>query len=47
MPIQPFKLERYFARYEFSVKTLLNSSDCEGLGMDELLGMALPENRGL
>lgn len=47
MPIQPFKLERYFARYEFSVKYLLSSSDCESLGMDELLGMAAPESHAL
>ena len=39
MPIQTFKLERYFARYEFSVKYLLSSSDCESL---ELLGVAAP-----
>lgn len=42
MPIQPFKLERYFARYEFSVKYLLSSSDCESL---ELLGMAVPSGK--
>jgi aspartate/methionine/tyrosine aminotransferase len=47
MPIQPFKLERYFARYEFNIKYLLSSSDCESLGMDELLGMAAPESRTL
>jgi aspartate/methionine/tyrosine aminotransferase len=47
MTIQPFKLERYFARYEFSVKYLLSSSDCESLGMDELLGMASPESRAV
>jgi aspartate/methionine/tyrosine aminotransferase len=47
MPIQPFKLERYFARYEFSVKYLLSSSDCESLGMDELLSMAAPASRAL
>lgn len=47
MTIQPFKLERYFAHYEFSVKYLLSSSDCESLGMDELLGMAAPESRAL
>jgi aspartate/methionine/tyrosine aminotransferase len=44
MPIEPFKLERYFARYEFSVKYLLSSSDCEGLLLSELLGMASPES---
>ncbi len=43
MPINPFKLERYFAQYEFSVKYLLSSSDCESLGMAELLEMASPE----
>ena len=42
MPIQPFKLERYFARYEVSVKHLLSSSDCESQGMDELLGLTVP-----
>lgn len=47
MNIQPFKLERYFARYEFSVKYLLSSSDCESLRMDELLEMALPSTRAL
>jgi len=31
MPIQPFKFERSFARYKFSVKPLLNFSDCESL----------------
>jgi aspartate/methionine/tyrosine aminotransferase len=47
MPIQPFKLERYFAKYEFSVKYLLSSSDCESLGMAELLGMAAPASQEL
>jgi aspartate/methionine/tyrosine aminotransferase len=40
MNISPFKLERYFAEYEFKVKYLLSPSDCEGLSMSELLGMA-------
>ena len=40
MQISPFKLERYFAAYEFSVNYLLSASDCESLGMQELLGMA-------
>lgn len=47
MPIHPFKLERYFARYEFSVKYLLSSSDCESLSMAEVLAMAAPETREL
>ena len=44
MPIEPFKLERFFARYEFSVKYLLSSSDCESLTLSELLQMASPES---
>ena len=42
MPINPFKLERYFAKYEFNTKYMLSSSDCESLGMAELLQMASP-----
>lgn len=42
MNIQPFKLERYFAQYEFSTKYLISSSDCESLRLDELLQMASP-----
>ncbi len=40
MQIQPFKLERYFAEYEFKVRYLLSPSDCESLSMKELLGIA-------
>ena len=40
MDLNPFKLERYFARYEFSARYLLSSSDCDGLLQTELLGMA-------
>jgi aspartate/methionine/tyrosine aminotransferase len=40
MQIPPFKLERYFAEYEFKVKYLLSPSDCESLSMNELLQMA-------
>jgi hypothetical protein len=47
MTIQSFQLERYFAGYEFSVKYLLSFSDCESLGMNELLGIASPESRAL
>ena len=45
--IQPFKLERYFAKYEFSVKYLLSSSDCDGLLQSELLRMADNETKSL
>lgn len=40
MDIPPFTLERFFARHEFVAKYLLCSSDCEPLGMEELLGWA-------
>ena len=47
MPINPFKLERYFAKYEFKVKYLLSSSDCESLSMAGLIQMASPESMEL
>jgi aspartate/methionine/tyrosine aminotransferase len=37
MNLQPFRLERYFALYEFDVPYLLSSSDCESLTIAELL----------
>jgi aspartate/methionine/tyrosine aminotransferase len=40
MQIPAFQLERYFARYEFSARYLLSSSDCEPLSMRELLSLA-------
>jgi aspartate/methionine/tyrosine aminotransferase len=45
--INPFKLERYFAQYEFQVKYLLSPSDCESLTMDELLQLADPDSLAL
>jgi aspartate/methionine/tyrosine aminotransferase len=38
--LEPFVLERYFARHEFTARHLLSCSDCEPLAMTELLGMA-------
>ena len=38
--LRPFKLERYFARFEFSAPHLLCCSDPESLTMSELLAMA-------
>ncbi|HLJ82906.1 MAG TPA: aminotransferase class I/II-fold pyridoxal phosphate-dependent enzyme [Candidatus Eremiobacteraceae bacterium] len=35
--LSPFKLERYFARYEFTAPYLLCASDCEALSLEELL----------
>ncbi len=43
----PFKLERYFARYEFAVPYLLSSSDIEPYRLDELLTLADEEGRAL
>ena len=40
MKIAPFKLERYFAQYEFTASYLLSPSDCESLTLDELLVLA-------
>ena len=40
MRVEEFKLERYFAKYEFNVRHLLSASDCESFSMNELLEMA-------
>ncbi|MDP1624284.1 MAG: aminotransferase class I/II-fold pyridoxal phosphate-dependent enzyme [bacterium] len=37
MYLSPFKLERYFARYEFNTEYLLCSSDCEAMSVADLL----------
>ncbi|HEX2094738.1 MAG TPA: aminotransferase class I/II-fold pyridoxal phosphate-dependent enzyme [Longimicrobiaceae bacterium] len=47
MTIPDFKLERYFARWEFTAPHLLCTSDVEGLPMAELLALADDETRGL
>lgn len=47
MKIPSFKLERYFAQYEFKVQHLLSPSDCESLALSELLEMADDESRSL
>lgn len=39
MKLAPFKLERFFARHEFTAPYLLCSSDCESLSLGELLAM--------
>jgi len=43
--IAEFKLERYFARYEFDAPYLLSSSDVEGYRLPELLALADDEGR--
>lgn len=47
MMIAPFKLERYFARWEFAAPYLLCSSDIEGYPLGELLELADDEMREL
>ena len=37
MQISPFKIERYFARYEFNVDYVLCGSDCESMAIEDLL----------
>jgi aspartate/methionine/tyrosine aminotransferase len=37
MRMPPFRLERYFARYEFDVEYVLCASDCESLAVEDLL----------
>ena len=39
MQLNPFKLERYFAKYEFTARYLLCSSDCESLAVQDLLAL--------
>ena len=47
MKIKPFELERYFAKYEFTTKYLLSSSDCESLTLSEVFQMADAETHYL
>jgi len=42
---RPFLLERYFARFEFTTRFLLASSDCEALTLGELLALADDHDR--
>jgi aspartate/methionine/tyrosine aminotransferase len=39
MQLPPFKLERYFAKYEFTTEYLLCSSDCESMTIAEVLAL--------
>ncbi len=47
MTIPDFKLERYFARWEFTAPHLLCSSDVDGYQIDDLLALADDESRAL
>eukprot|EP00798_Chlamydomonas_sp_ICE-L_P016671 gene16671-22927_t len=46
-PLPPFKLERYFAKYEFTAPYLMCCSDCQPLKMKELLSMADQETASM
>lgn len=39
MNLPPFKLERYFAKYEFNTEYLLCASDCESISIADLLAL--------
>jgi aspartate/methionine/tyrosine aminotransferase len=45
MKINPFAIERYFAKHEFSAQYLLSSSDCEAFSLPEVLEMADAETK--
>ena len=47
MKIRSFKLERYFAKHEFTAPYLMSCSDCEPLSQNELLAMADDESKKL
>jgi len=47
MKYSDFKLERYFAQYEFTAKYLLSSSDCESMSIAELLSFSKGSNEEL
>jgi aspartate/methionine/tyrosine aminotransferase len=39
MDVKPFRIERYFAQYEFTTRYMLSSSDCESRTIDEVLAL--------
>ena len=39
MKINPFKLERFFAKYEFKAPFMLGSSDCESFSISDILAL--------
>ncbi len=39
MKFEPFRLERYFAEYEFTVSKQLSCSDCETLSLNRILNL--------
>ncbi|MEM7369694.1 MAG: aminotransferase class I/II-fold pyridoxal phosphate-dependent enzyme [Bacteroidota bacterium] len=47
MNIAEFKLERYFAKYEFTTRYLLSCSDCDGYPLSYVLDQATTKERNL
>jgi aspartate/methionine/tyrosine aminotransferase len=45
--IEPFAIERYYERFEFSTELMLSSSDCESLSVSELLELEPDAQRRL
>src|ERR1017187_6782331 len=45
MRLKDFQVERYFAKYEFTAKYLLSSSDCDGYSMQFVLNLASESER--
>ena len=39
MDVKPFRIERYYAQYEFTTRYMLSSSDCESRTIEDLLGL--------
>jgi aspartate/methionine/tyrosine aminotransferase len=39
MDVRPFRIERYYARYEFSTRYMLSSSDCESRTVGDVLDL--------
>ena len=37
MELKPFRIERFYARYEFTTRYMLSSSDCESRTIGDLL----------
>ncbi len=47
MNLEPFALERYFARHEFAARHLLGSSDPEAMAVEDLLALEPGSEEGL
>jgi len=39
MDVNPFRIERYYAQYEFTTRYMLSSSDCESRTIEEVLAL--------